>query len=482
VSPEVYDGTAADALEIGSARLADAIGAGFADLFELQMTREVERGLDANQRAELGKHLEKMTGDVHDVWANGNLRTALYTALREAGISTGPLLLHEGDAEAPLRWEAVPLDQVVLGQGPMGTIERVYRQFSLTLEDARRLWPAAGFSDQARRADEQSRRNGGDPAKIAVTEADELIPATGLYEYTVVEAETGHVVFHQKRAIKRWHPVRLDALAGWAHGRGPVLVVLPDIRTVNKVAELALKTASIDMVGMWQADDDGVMNVSNIQLAPGVIIPKAVGSQGLQPLQPSSRLDLAQLATDPARQRIRDRIAGPATLPPEAGVRTATEWGMRAKDTAVLLNPIYARLFLESVVPMARASVAMLARMGWFDDIGQQIGGMVRVEPRGAFRDMLRQAAAAQMVNGFAMAQALAPQTAALAIHDVEAIRHVLTAHGWPERMMRSPAEIAEAQKAQQEAHAQQMEQDPEYAQQVQAQKKTLATKGGAAA
>ena len=33
--------------------------------------------------------------------------------------------------------------------------------------------------------------------------------------------------------------------------------------------------------GMYQVEDDGVINVDNISLIPGTIIPKAAGSQGL---------------------------------------------------------------------------------------------------------------------------------------------------------------------------------------------------------
>ena len=63
--------------------------------------------------------------------------------------------------------------------------------------------------------------------------------------------------------------------AGEVYGRSPVMTVLPDIKTVNKVVELVLKNASISVTGIWQADDDGVLNPANIQLVPGSIIPES---------------------------------------------------------------------------------------------------------------------------------------------------------------------------------------------------------------
>ena len=47
---------------------------------------------------------------------------------------------------------------------------------------------------------------------------------------------------------------------------------LPDIKTANKVVELILKNASIAVTGIWQADDDGVLNPANIELKPGATV------------------------------------------------------------------------------------------------------------------------------------------------------------------------------------------------------------------
>ena len=59
--------------------------------------------------------------------------------------------------------------------------------------------------------------------------------------------------------------------------------------------ELVLKNATIAVSGIWQADDDGVINLSNINLTPGAIIPKAVGSSGLTPLRSGSDFDVSNV-------------------------------------------------------------------------------------------------------------------------------------------------------------------------------------------
>src|SRR3546814_3931202 len=83
---------------------------------------------------------------------------------------------------------------------------------------------------------------------------------------------------------------------------------LPDIKTANKVVELILKNASIAVTGIWQADDDGVLNPATVRLVPGAIIPKAQGSAGLTPLAAPGRFDVSQLVLDDLRARIRHAL------------------------------------------------------------------------------------------------------------------------------------------------------------------------------
>ena len=112
---------------------------------------------------------------------------------------------------------------------------------------------------------------------------------------------------------------------GEIYGRSPVMKALPDIKTANKVVELVLKNASIAVTGIWQADDDGVLNPANVKLVPGAIIPKAVGSSGLTPLAAPGRFDISQLVLDDLRGRIRHALLADRLGQIDAPRMTATE-------------------------------------------------------------------------------------------------------------------------------------------------------------
>jgi hypothetical protein len=144
---------------------------------------------------------------------------------------------------------------------------------------------------------------------------------------------------------------------------------LPDIKTANKVVELVLKNATIAVTGIWQADDDGVLNPANIKLVPGTIIPKAVGSAGLKPLDAPGRFDISQLVLDDLRGRIRHALLADKLGQPDAPRMTATEVLERSAEMARLLGATYGRLQCELLTPLILRAVAILRRRGEIPDL-----------------------------------------------------------------------------------------------------------------
>ena len=138
---------------------------------------------------------------------------------------------------------------------------------------------------------------------------------------------------------------RWSVASGEIYGRGPVLRALPDIKTVNKVVELVLKNATIAVSGIWQADDDGVINLSNINLTPGAIIPK----------------DL--------RERIRHALLADRLGLLSEKEMTATEIMARNADMMRILGATYGRLLHEFIRPLVERGLQILSRRGVIDKI-----------------------------------------------------------------------------------------------------------------
>ncbi len=162
---------------------------------------------------------------------------------------------------------------------------------------------------------------------------------------------------------------RWSVASGEIYGRGPVLRALPDIKTANKVVELVLKNATIAVSGIWQADDDGVINLQNINLTPGAIIPKAVGSSGLTPLASGADFDVSQIVLKDLRERIRHALLADRLGLLSEKEMTATEILARNADMMRILGATYGRLLHEFIHPLVERGLQILSRRGVIDKI-----------------------------------------------------------------------------------------------------------------
>jgi len=166
---------------------------------------------------------------------------------------------------------------------------------------------------------------------------------------------------------------RWSVATGEIYGRSPVMRALPDIKTANKVVELILKNASIAVAGIWQADDDGIINLQNINLTPGAIIPKAVGSAGLTPLESGADFDVSQLVLADLRTRIRRAMLADKMDASSEKVMTATEIVARGTDMLRILGATYGRILAELLRPLIDRGLQILGRRGAVSPI--KLGG-----------------------------------------------------------------------------------------------------------
>jgi len=252
-----------------------------------------------------------------------------------------------------------------LEPGPDGQISGHFRQSALPLDTLCARFPDAELPRsllvECRRQKEQC---------LPVIEA--VLPAGSGYHYlAMLHHGAGQPMLLTSGRFESSPFISFRWLkgAGEVYGRSPVMTVLPDIKTVNKVVELVLKNASISVTGIWQADDDGVLNPANIQLVPGSIIPKAVGSAGLTPLQAPGRFDVSSLMLEELRGRIRHALLVDRLGAIGSRKMTATEVLERSAEMTRLLGATYGRLQAELLTPLLSRAMAILRRRGEIPDV-----------------------------------------------------------------------------------------------------------------
>ena len=345
----IYDATAADAAEQLAASL----------LAELTPPFERWVGFEPGTEAGPGSAdaLEAAAGTVQGHLDRSAFAVEMHQALLDLVVlGTGCLLFEESalGAASAFRFAAVPLREAVLEEGPEGRLDRVWRRRELGPAALRARFPRAPVL------------SGEGPFGVVESVAPGANNA-GYRYLAVLEGGGGRaaqMLAEGRFAVSPFICFRWLKAPGEVYGRSPVMKALPDIKTADKVVELILKNASIAATGIWQADDDGVLDPTAVELVPGAVMPKAVGSAGLTPLAAPGRFDVSQLVLEDLRKRIRHALLADRLAAPASPAMTATEVLERAAETARLLGATYGRLEAELLTPLIGRALAILARRG----------------------------------------------------------------------------------------------------------------------
>lgn len=364
---EVYDATAPDALDERAKRTHGLLFPAFQEWTAFQPINVPGRrrgGLGRTQTktndVRIAAETEAAVETLHAAIDRSNFHTEILPALRESYISLGVLNVNVGTPDDPLQFEAVPINRVAVEESPDGVNRTVFLRLDLSLSELAQRYPEAELpTDLAMAVSERPTE------RIAVVEANLWNPKHRTVVFTVWLDEPNRdrkrCIHREQLHSQRTIAFRVDKVPGESMGRGPIIKALPDIKTANKTVELILKNASISVTGIWQADDDGVLNPANVILRPGAIIPKAVGSSGLTPLAAPGDFDVSQLVLERLQSRIKDLIAGPALPPADEAVRTAFELGERRADQRAVEVPETLRLLNELYDPLVRRCLAILS-------------------------------------------------------------------------------------------------------------------------
>ena len=355
----LFDATAADAAEQLAASLLAELTPPWSRWFGLAPARDLA---DTPGGQAAAYALEGTAGVLQSHLDRSNFAVEMHQAFLDLVITgTGVLLVEEappGETSA-LRFTAVPVRHAVLEEGPSGRLERVYRETLLTLAEIRRRFPFAELPPALERIKDTENH-----PPLRVVEA--VWPDRFGQRYAaVLDAGSEPALLAQGGfSDPPYIAFRWLKAPGEIYGRGPVVKALPDIRTANRVVELVLKNASIAVTGIWQAEDDGVLNPATVQLVPGAIIPRAPGSAGLTPLAAPGNFDVSQLMLNDLRQRIRQALLVDRLGHPRDARMTATEVLERNAETSRLLGATYGRLQSELLTPLVARCLSILARRG----------------------------------------------------------------------------------------------------------------------
>ena len=357
---KIFDETAVVGTQEFASRLQSGIVPNFARWADLTAGSEIP----VDQREEVDNVLDEVTDYVFEVLNNSNFSQEVHESFMDLAVGTGILCVEEGDSLNPITFSAIPLPHVVLDTGPDDRIDHVYRERKKVKFDHLLIMYPEGKFDQRvlsqMGADKET-------TVLEVVCRDYSKKNQEAYLHYAICMTTKTLLHSKELSGIGSNPFicfRWNKCAGEIYGRGPLLNALSAIKTTNLTIELILENAQMSISGIYQMEDDGVVNPDTINLVPGSIIPKAMGSAGLQPIQAAGRFDVAQLVLSDMRLNIKRALYNDMLGNPDRTPATATEVAERMADLSRRMGAAFGRLQAELVQPVLQRVIYILKKQG----------------------------------------------------------------------------------------------------------------------
>ena len=450
----IFDETAVVGVQEFASRLQNGICPNFARWADFVAGSEV----DKSQAESIDNELDEVTEYVFEIIQNSNFGQEAHESFLDLAVGTGCLLVEEGDAVNPVRFNAVPLPQIVLENGPDDRIDHVYRERELRCKDLPIAYPKAILPPVI-----TDRMMNSPDRKVKIIEVVCRLydkPNVERNAFYVIEKETKELIHQEVLEGAGSNPFvcfRWSKAAGEVYGRGPLVNSLSAIKTTNLTIELVLENAQMAISGIYQMDDDGVINTDSINLVPGTIIPKSPTSNGLQPIRAAGSFDVANLILSDMRNNIKRALYNDMLGDPNRTPATATEVAERMADLSRRIGSAFGRLQAEFIQPVLQRVVYILKKQGRID-IPTLNGREVKVRSVSP----LAQAQANQDITSVdrfleMVGMRFGPEMVNLLVSSEEAAAYLAKKFGVPDMLIRDSAEREEIAQAMQQM--QQMQQ-----------------------
>lgn len=304
---------------------------------------------------------------------HSNFATESAEAFGDLSVSTGALYLAEGTGQNVLNFQAVPLSELYLEEGPWGTIENVWREWKVPVRNIERMYPGAKLDDKALQLMKTKPET-----KITIIEGTLYLPKLRMYQTVVFRAQSDEPIFTQSYEVSPWIVFRWSVTAGEIYGRGPVMDVLPDGKTANISKEFILRNAALNVAGVYTAVDDGVINPYSFSIEPNTIIPVGSNSSSdptLRPLERAGDPNLAQIVLQDLQTSIKEGLFS-SMRTADGPVKSATEIAIDNKELLEQINSAFGRLqkeFIEKVVARANHILVRTGKLGPMEVDGEMV-------------------------------------------------------------------------------------------------------------
>lgn len=366
----VYDHTAPNGVVVAANRMQGGLFPPKQKFIKFASGADYDEG-----QKELDDALIKATDEFFSYFHASNFDTEINPALQESLISTGYIQIDEQPIweDVPFRFSAVSTANVLPEKPTNGTIENCHRRLKVAAGAIKETWPEAKMPTELQKVID---RDEFEEVDIIVSQIKER---NKYWLYVMWEKE---FLFKEERDYKFIIPFRESVSPNEVLGRGPIIRLLPIIRRVNKVMEMGLQAAAINIFGVFTARSDGDFNPFTARIEPQAVIPVDSNDNQNPTLRQLDKVGDAGLADFIVgdMQAIIEKVLfinplGDVTDP----VKSATEQMIRQQEQLRSQGVAIGRLNTELSDVVVRSVVAILRSRGKLPKEFKVDGRQVRI-------------------------------------------------------------------------------------------------------
>jgi hypothetical protein len=447
----VFDATAVAAAPRGAGRLKRAITPDYEQWFKLVPGPLIE---DANQRDTIERLLDTTTKIVWQVFNGGQFSRAADEMYIDLFAGMGAMLVLPGDDEEEIvSFTSISAEDIVVDEDGKGNITKWYYEMPVPASEIETAWPDAEIPGQL--------------AKIIAEEPDKDIALlihcakvrAKTFDFQVIWKEGQAALVTEELRTSPFITPRFFRIPGEKRGRGPAMLALPHVKTLNKTVEMQLKAAAFAILGAWMTSDDNLYNPRTTALRPGGIVKvsRTGGPNGaaLERLPIPEQFDLTGLVLQELRAQVRE-IMYDDPLPDEQGaVRSPTEIVARLRRLSQDISSAFGRLISELFIPLIQRVIDLLEQAGLlseFVSINQFVARLQVLSPL-AEAQMMEEVEKTLNFHSI-LVQTVGPEAAKIYMSDDKLVDFLQAKMGIERGLMTPPDERAALRKQNEEMNA----------------------------
>ncbi len=314
-----------------------------------------------DNKEEKDKELEKLAKLLNAFKNASNFDAIMPQFYYDLIAGTACLVVQGNGFREPLIFNAIPFKDYCIHEGFNGNPDGIYREITIQEKEIEFIWSDAKYEIKNKKEDKS----------VNLLEVVKYNYKNNNFDYLIIDNNTKKdrsIIVRRTYKTNPFIVLRWNKVNGEIYGRGVGTVAIPEVKTLNKIIDYALRALAF-AIPTYMYKDDGMIDPDTLVLEPGAMIPvpdNDTRNPYITPVNTSSNLnfDITQYNISSMEMRIK-RIMLDNTIPDDSNVRSATEVNQRVAELNVNLTSMFGRLLTEFLKPLTKRIIEVLQTFGY---------------------------------------------------------------------------------------------------------------------